>query len=136
MRNLTHRWRQPGHFCPKLGHFFPIFEKGQGRPPHSPPPLVTRLINSVLLKSIKLFFDRALQFVTRNRKKSAIKAFHRKNYFPLFCGFVYNLKSTVWKHLMRINYFLYISCSIGFPLLIKLRSLFLIKESLSIHQIL
>ena len=31
-----------GHICPKLGHFFPIFEKGQGRTPPLPP-LVTRL---------------------------------------------------------------------------------------------
>ena len=27
---------QSGHFCPKLGNFFPIFEKGQGRPPPVP----------------------------------------------------------------------------------------------------
>ena len=32
MRNFTHRWPQSGHFFPKLGLFFPIFEKGQGRP--------------------------------------------------------------------------------------------------------
>ena len=30
-------------FFSKLGHFFPIFEKGQERPP-LPPPLVTRLV--------------------------------------------------------------------------------------------
>ena len=29
-------------FSPKLGHLFPIFEKGKGRPPLLPP-LVTRL---------------------------------------------------------------------------------------------
>ena len=34
-----------GIFSHKLGHFFPIFEKGQGRPPPLPP-LVTRLIKS------------------------------------------------------------------------------------------
>ena len=43
MRNLN----QDGHSQgisgqSKLGHFFPISEKGQGRPPPSPPP-VTRL---------------------------------------------------------------------------------------------
>ena len=37
MRNLTYRWPQSGQFCPKLGHFFPIFEKGQGGPPPPPP---------------------------------------------------------------------------------------------------
>ena len=34
---------QSGHFVSKLGHFFPISEKGQGRPPPLPP-LVTRLL--------------------------------------------------------------------------------------------
>ena len=38
MRNFTHRWPQSGHFVPKLGYFFPISEKGQGRPPTPPPP--------------------------------------------------------------------------------------------------
>ena len=37
MENLAHRWPQSEHFPPKLGHFFPIFEKGQGRPPPLPP---------------------------------------------------------------------------------------------------
>ena len=36
MRNVTHRWPQSGYFFPKLGHFFPIFEKGRGRPLPSP----------------------------------------------------------------------------------------------------
>ena len=36
MRSLTLRWPQSGHFCSKLGQFFPSFEKGQGRPPPSP----------------------------------------------------------------------------------------------------
>ena len=35
MRNLTHKWSQSRHFFPTLGHFFPVFEKGQGRPPPS-----------------------------------------------------------------------------------------------------
>ena len=43
MRNFTHRWPKSGHFFSKLGHFFPIFEKGQGRPP----PLVTRLHQAI-----------------------------------------------------------------------------------------
>ena len=34
IRNLT---QDSGHFFPKLGYFFPIFEKGQGRPPPPPP---------------------------------------------------------------------------------------------------
>ena len=33
MRNFTHRWPQSGQSSPKLGHFFPIFGKGQGRTP-------------------------------------------------------------------------------------------------------
>ena len=36
MINFTHRWPQSGHFFSKLGHFFPIFEKGREKP--SPPP--------------------------------------------------------------------------------------------------
>ena len=36
MRNCTYKWPQSGHFFSKLGHFFPIFEKGQGRSPPSP----------------------------------------------------------------------------------------------------
>ena len=35
--NFTHRWPQSGHFFHKLGHFFPIFEKGQGKPSPFPP---------------------------------------------------------------------------------------------------
>ena len=42
MRNLTYRCPKSGHFPPKLGQFFPIVEKGQGRPP-PPPFLVTPL---------------------------------------------------------------------------------------------
>ena len=32
MRNLTQDGHNQGIFFPKLEHFFPIFEKGQGRP--------------------------------------------------------------------------------------------------------
>ena len=32
MRNLAHIKPQSEHFSPNLGHFFPIFEKGQKRP--------------------------------------------------------------------------------------------------------
>ena len=56
MRNFTHKWPQSGNF-----HFFPIFEKVQGRPP---PPLITRLLSVELyvLRDIpdflfKIFFD-------------------------------------------------------------------------------
>ena len=34
---------QSGHVFLQIGHFFPIFEKGQGRTPPPLPPLVTRL---------------------------------------------------------------------------------------------
>ena len=40
MTNFAHRCQKSGHFFPKLGQFFPTFEKRQGRPPPSPP-LVT-----------------------------------------------------------------------------------------------
>ena len=36
MRNLAQDGHNQGIFSPKLGHFFPIFEKEQGRPPPSP----------------------------------------------------------------------------------------------------
>ena len=36
MRNLTQDGHNQGIFFPKFGHFFPIFEKGQGRPPPLP----------------------------------------------------------------------------------------------------
>ena len=51
---FTHRWPQSGHFFHKLGHFFPIFEKGQGRPPSpTPPPLVSsRYLILFLLYSV------------------------------------------------------------------------------------
>ena len=42
MKNCTHRWPQSGHFFSKLGHFFPIFKKGQGRSPPPPSPLYSR----------------------------------------------------------------------------------------------
>ena len=37
MRNFTHRCPNSGHFFPNLGQCFPIFEKGQGKPPPLPP---------------------------------------------------------------------------------------------------
>ena len=43
MRNLTQGGNNQDIFFPKLGHFFRISEKGQGRPPPLPP-LVTRLL--------------------------------------------------------------------------------------------
>ena len=37
MRNLTQNGHNQAIFSPqKLGHFFPIFEKGQGRTPPAP----------------------------------------------------------------------------------------------------
>ena len=36
MKNLPIDDHNQGIFLHKLGHFFPIFEKGQGRPPPSP----------------------------------------------------------------------------------------------------
>ena len=42
MKNLPIYDHNQGIFSHKLGHFFPIFEKGQGRP-NPLPPLVTRL---------------------------------------------------------------------------------------------
>ena len=44
MKTLPIDDHNQGIFSHKLGHFFPIFEKGQGRPPPLPP-LVTRLKN-------------------------------------------------------------------------------------------
>ena len=38
MRNFTHRCPNSGHLFPNLGQFFPIFEKGQGKPPPLLPP--------------------------------------------------------------------------------------------------
>ena len=57
MRNLTHRGHRSGHFPSKLGHFFPIFEKVQVRPPPLPP-LVTHLIlkHCVILTGKHLFW--------------------------------------------------------------------------------
>ena len=53
MKNFTLRLPQSGHSFTKLGHFFPIFEKGQERPHPTPqpPPLVTRLIALIYLNS-------------------------------------------------------------------------------------
>ena len=56
MRNLTHRWPQSWHFCPKLGHFFLIFEKGQGRPPPSPPAPVLAIENEEFFFTIAFSF--------------------------------------------------------------------------------
>ena len=56
MRYCTHRSPQSEHFFSKLGHFFPIFEKGQGRA-HPLPPLVTRLLSyeNLIGKKVNLF---------------------------------------------------------------------------------
>ena len=43
MKTLLIDDHNQGIFSHKLGDFFPIFEKEQGRPPSSFPPLVTRL---------------------------------------------------------------------------------------------
>ena len=43
MKNLLIDDHNQGIFSHKLGHFFPIFEKGLERPPTPSPSLVTRL---------------------------------------------------------------------------------------------
>ena len=52
-----------GSFFPNLGHFFSIFEKGQGRP-LPPPPLVTRL-RSLLYEINIIFFNTGLIFTPK-----------------------------------------------------------------------
>ena len=59
MRNFTQRWPQSGHFSSKLGQFFQIFEKGQGRPPPVPP-LDTRLGHKWFMTHIVLTFYRSM----------------------------------------------------------------------------
>ena len=44
-------------FFPKLGHFFPVFKKRQGRPPPPLPPLVMRLLLSKITKLFNLILD-------------------------------------------------------------------------------
>ena len=60
MRNLTQNGHNQGIFFPKLGYFFPIFEKGQGRPPPLPP-LVTHLISLNFFERIRRLI--AFQFL-------------------------------------------------------------------------
>ena len=43
MKTLPIDDHNQGIFFHKLGHVFAVFEKGQGRPPPLPPPLVKRL---------------------------------------------------------------------------------------------
>ena len=52
-----------GIFSHKLGHFFPIFQKGQGRPPPSPS-LVTRLCK--MWTSIKMCSAREFDHLKKN----------------------------------------------------------------------
>ena len=47
MKTLPINNHSLGIFFQKLGHFFPIFEKGQGRPPPSP-----SLVTHLLVKSV------------------------------------------------------------------------------------
>ena len=53
MKTLPIDDHNQGIFFHKLGHFFPIFEKGQGRPPPLPP-LVTRLMVTVFKENLNL----------------------------------------------------------------------------------
>ena len=48
MRNSAQDGHNQGIFFPKLGHFFPIFEEGQGRPPALPLSSYTAVIHYVL----------------------------------------------------------------------------------------
>ena len=66
---LPKKCPKSGHFFPKLGQFFPIFEKGQGIPSPLPIPLVTRLVRSnqaANLNSVKQSFSLAI-WKTRHR---------------------------------------------------------------------
>ena len=75
MRNVTHRWPQSGHFFPKLGCFFPNFEKGQGRP--SPlSPLVTRLVNTITDNKV---FWKKIQPIFSEKSKFANKIIFEDN---------------------------------------------------------
>ena len=53
MKTLHINDHNQGTFFCKLGHFFSIFEKGQGRPPPLPP-LVTRLMVTVFKENLNL----------------------------------------------------------------------------------
>ena len=58
MRNITHRWPQSGHIFQKFEHFFPIFEKGQGRPPRSPPCSYTPRYNELKIEKFPDYLTR------------------------------------------------------------------------------
>ena len=57
MRNLTHKWPEPGHFFQNSENFFPVFQKGQGkplRPPCSFGPLLIRKCRIPLLNKFPI----------------------------------------------------------------------------------
>ena len=52
MRNLTQDGHNQGIFFPKLGHFFSIFEKEQGRPPLPPSSYAPDVGLFIILKQV------------------------------------------------------------------------------------
>ena len=62
MRHFTHRGLQSGHFFSKFGHFFPIFEKGQGLLPplssYAPEVGAAQDTRSCMLPTLKISYHK------------------------------------------------------------------------------
>ena len=57
MKTLPVDDHNQGIFFHKLGHFFPIFEKGQGRPPPSPPSSYAPVIRKTFKNNLYQLFS-------------------------------------------------------------------------------
>ena len=144
MRNFTHGWSQSRYFFSKLGHFFPIFKKGQGRPPHIPP-LVTHLLKLYqdmyfIFYALPKTFDFSGQFVVysffsksiffesklfslkfsnrrKNNQDTIISVFQKREHLLILQGAVRNKNKFQSKHsLLLVDAFLYFTVPMVFSI--------------------
>ena len=96
MRNFAHRWPQSWHFSQKLGHFFPISEKCQGRPTPS------LILDTRLKQSNNLYLRQNPKFYFYHNNDNFIESYWKATselqlqlFVLSFC--VYSDLLNVWK---------------------------------------
>ena len=118
MRNFTHRLPKSGHFSSKLGHFFPIFEKGQERPPpssYAPAPGTKRILPTIDFTFTRFQFEmwfmilkvgnmQLLQTIFIHHNCTRYYSLHKKLVFHYVCfskSDPIRRKLRIWSHLLK-----------------------------------